>query len=106
MVGTPPGMGKAYRPKDHYFRKAKKEGLRARSAFKIEEIARRFGVFRRGDRVLDLGAAPGGFLQVIARAVGPEGVVLGVDVVPIKPLPMSQVRTAVMDVLEEGAEAK
>jgi 23S rRNA (uridine2552-2'-O)-methyltransferase len=99
-------MGKAYRPKDHYFRKAKKEGLRARSAFKIEEIARRFGVFHKGDRVLDLGAAPGGFLQVIARVVGPEGVVLGVDVVPIKPLPMSQVRTAVMDVLEEGADAK
>ncbi|HYV48256.1 MAG TPA: RlmE family RNA methyltransferase [Myxococcaceae bacterium] len=106
MVGTAPAMGKPYRPKDHYFRKAKKEGLRARSAFKIEEIAGRFGVFRRGARVLDLGAAPGGFLQVIAQAVGPEGMVLGVDLVPIKPLPFAQVRTAVLDVLEEGADAK
>src|SRR4051794_19592287 len=106
MVVTPPGMGKPYRPKDHFFRKAKKEGLRARSAFKIEEIARRFGVFRRGARVLDLGAAPGGFLQVIAQAVGTEGVVLGVDLVPIKPLPVPQVRLAVLDVLAEGADAK
>lgn len=106
MVVTPPGMGKAYRPKDHFFRKAKKEGLRARSAFKIEEIARRFGVFRKGGRVLDLGAAPGGFLQVVAQAVGPEGVVIGVDLVPIKPLPVPQVRTAVLDVLAEGADAK
>jgi 23S rRNA (uridine2552-2'-O)-methyltransferase len=99
-------MGKAYRPKDHFFRKAKKEGLRARSAFKIEEIAQRFGVFRRGARVLDLGAAPGGFLQVVAQVVGPEGAVLGVDLVPIKPLPLPQVRTIVLDVLSEGADAK
>lgn len=99
-------MGKPYRPKDHYFRKAKKEGLRARSAFKIEEIARRFDVLRRGDRVLDLGAAPGGFLQVIAEAVGPQGSVLGVDIVPIKPLPLPQVRTAVLDVLAEDFDAK
>src|SRR5881392_1676820 len=101
MVVTPPWMGKPYRPKDHFFRKAKKEGLRARSAFKIEEIARRFGVVRKGSRVLDLGAAPGGFLQVLAQAVGPEGSVLGVDLVPIKPLPLPQVRTIVLDVLSE-----
>jgi len=99
-------MGKPYRPKDHFFRKAKKEGLRARSAFKIEEIARRFGVLRRGARVLDLGAAPGGFLQVIAQAVGPDGAVLGVDIVPIKPLPVAQVRTVVLDVLAEDFESK
>lgn len=106
MVVTPSCMGKAYRPRDHYFRKAKKEGLRARSAFKIEEIAGRFGVLRRGARVLDLGAAPGGFLQVIAQLVGPDGVVLGVDIVPIKPLPLAQVRTAVLDALAEGFEGK
>src|SRR5437764_664092 len=106
MVVTASWMGKPYRPKDHYFRKAKKEGLRARSAFKIEEIAQRFGVLRKGARVLDLGAAPGGFLQVIAQVVGPDGSVLGVDLVPIKPLPVSQVRTVVLDVFAEGADAK
>ncbi|MBI3183526.1 MAG: RlmE family RNA methyltransferase [Myxococcales bacterium] len=92
-------MGKPYRPKDHYFRKAKQAGLRARSAFKIEEIARRFALVKRGDRVLDLGAAPGGFLQVLSEMVGPEGLAIGVDLAPIQPLGKRQVRTAVLDVL-------
>lgn len=99
-------MGKPYRPKDHYFRKAKDAGLRARSAFKIEEIARRFGVVRRGGRVLDLGAAPGGFLQILAELVGPAGLVVGVDIVPIRPLGKPQVKTAVLDVLAEDFDAR
>ena len=94
------GKGK-YQPKDHYFRKAKGEGLRARSAFKIEEIARRFHVFRRGQTVLDLGAAPGGFLQVILGEVGEGGTVIGVDVVAIRPLGRPNVKTAVLDVLAD-----
>ena len=96
-------MGKPYRPKDHYFQKAKAEGLRARSAFKLEEVARRFRLFRPGARVLDLGAAPGGFLQVIAQAVGPQGLVLGVDLVPVRPFKESWVQTAVLDILSDGA---
>jgi 23S rRNA (uridine2552-2'-O)-methyltransferase len=95
-------MGKPYRPKDHYFQKAKAEGLRARSAFKLEEVARRFRLFHAGSRVLDLGAAPGGFLQVIAQAVGPKGLVLGVDLVPLRPFKEAWVQTAVLDVLAEG----
>ena len=55
-------MAKPYDPKDFYYRKAKKQGLRARSAFKIEEILRRHRLLALGDAVLDLGAAPGGFL--------------------------------------------
>ncbi len=99
-------MGKPYRPKDHYFQKAKAEGLRARSAFKLEEVARRFHLFRPGSRVLDLGAAPGGFLQVIAQAVGPSGLAVGVDLVPLKPFKEAWVRTAVLDVLAEDGLAK
>lgn len=99
MLVTGQPMGKPYRPKDHYFRKAKQAGLRARSAFKIEEIARRFALVKRGDRVLDLGAAPGGFLQVLSEMVGPEGLAIGVDLAPIQPLGKRQVRTAVLDVL-------
>ena len=91
-------MGKAYQPKDAYFRKAKQLGLRARSAFKIDEIAKRFRLLRPGTRVLDLGAAPGGFLQIIAAAVGPKGRVVGVDVEPIRALGLPQVKTAVLDV--------
>jgi len=99
-------MGKAYRPKDSYFHKAKAQGFRARSAFKLEEVARRFQLLRPGARVLDLGAAPGGFLQVIAEAVGPQGLAVGVDVVPVAPLKQPWVRTAVLDVLAEDALAK
>lgn len=103
---TPPCMGKPYRPKDHFFNKAKQEGLRARSAFKIEEIAQRFSIFRKNDKVLDLGAAPGGFLQIIAKAVGPGGRVVGVDLVPIRPLPLPFVTTAALDVLADDFDAK
>ena len=78
-------MGKPYRPKDHYFKKAKQEGLRARSAFKVDEILKRFPVVRKGGAVLDLGAAPGGFLQILADSVGPSGRVVGVDIVAIRP---------------------
>jgi len=99
-------MGKPYRPKDHYFQQAKRQGLRARSAFKLEELAQRFHLLRPGARVLDLGAAPGGFLQVIAQAVGPSGLSVGIDLVPIRPFAQAWVRTAVVDVLADDAEAK
>lgn len=88
-----------YQPKDYFFRKAKEEGLRARSAFKIDEIAKRFDVFEKGQTVVDLGAAPGGFLQIILNEVGPTGQVVGVDLAAIKPLGRPNVKTAVMDVL-------
>jgi 23S rRNA (uridine2552-2'-O)-methyltransferase len=95
-----------YQPKDHYFRKAKDQGLRARSAFKIEEIARRFRVFHPGQVVLDLGAAPGGFLQIIAAAVGPGGQVVGVDLAAIRPLGLPTVRTEVLDVLADDFDVR
>jgi 23S rRNA (uridine2552-2'-O)-methyltransferase len=80
-------MPKAYDPRDRFWQKAKKEGLRARSAFKLDEIQRRFRVLRPGGRVLDLGAAPGGWCQIAAREVGTKGFVLGVDLEPITRLP-------------------
>src|SRR5262252_8073093 len=99
-------MGKPYRPKDHYFQRAKQRGFRARSAFKLEELVERFSLLRPGARVLDLGAAPGGFLQVIARTVGPSGLAVGVDLVPLRPFTEAWVRTAVVDVLADDAQAK
>lgn len=99
-------MGKPYTPKDHFFRKAKQEGMRARSAFKLDEIARRFKILRSGAKVLDLGAAPGGFIQIVADVVGPKGLVVGVDLQPIKPFPQPYVKTAVLDVLADDFEAK
>jgi 23S rRNA (uridine2552-2'-O)-methyltransferase len=85
-------------PRDRFFRKAKAEGLRARSAYKLEEIQKRWRLLHPGARVLDLGAAPGGWLQVAARAVGPKGFVLGIDLESIAPLP-GPVETWVADAL-------
>jgi 23S rRNA (uridine2552-2'-O)-methyltransferase len=96
-------MAKPYDPKDFYFRKAKKEGLRARSAFKIDEILRRHRLLSPGDAVLDLGAAPGGFLQILADAVGEEGVAVGVDLEPIRAVGRRQVKTAIVDLLRPDA---
>jgi 23S rRNA (uridine2552-2'-O)-methyltransferase len=86
---------KPYNPRDRFYKKAKDQGLRARSAFKLDEIQRRFHVLRPGARVLDLGAAPGGWCQIAAREVGPKGFVLGVDLESIPPL--SGVTTWVAD---------
>jgi len=96
-------MAKPYDPRDFYFRQAKKQGLRARSAFKIEEILRRHRLLGRGDAVLDLGAAPGGFLQILAEEVGEGGVAVGVDLEPIRNLGKRWVKTAVVDLLSPDA---
>ena len=68
-----------WKPQDHYFRRAKKEGYSARSVYILEEIDRRVRLFRPGQRVLDLGCHPGSWLQYCARAVGRRGLVVGVD---------------------------
>jgi 23S rRNA (uridine2552-2'-O)-methyltransferase len=64
---------------DHFFRLAKDEGYRSRAAYKLLEIDERKHVLRRGDRVLDAGAAPGSWSQVAAEKVGPKGLVVAVD---------------------------
>ena len=73
-----------YKPHDHYFKKAKQEGYRSRAAYKLLELQRRFRVMKPGDFVVDLGAAPGGWLQVAAEIVGPTGKVIGADLQPIE----------------------
>jgi len=70
---------------DHYHQKAKREGFRSRAAYKLMEIQRAQGLLRPGQRVVDLGCWPGGWLQVASRAVGARGRVVGVDVAPIEP---------------------
>ena len=68
-------------------------------------MASALAFIKPGQNVLDLGAAPGGFLQVLAKATGPSGRVVGVDIVPIRPLPFPQVSTFVMDVHSADMEA-
>jgi 23S rRNA (uridine2552-2'-O)-methyltransferase len=69
----------AYNPRDSYYKKAKQEGYRSRAAYKLLELQQRFRLMKPGDLVVDLGAAPGGWLQVAAKLVGPSGRVIGVD---------------------------
>src|SRR5690606_21388418 len=81
----------AYDRKDALYRRAKREGYRSRAAYKLEELQRTQRVLRRGQRVVDLGCWPGGWLQVAAAAVGPEGRVVGVDVAETEPLGLANV---------------
>ncbi len=71
------------RKKDFYYRTAKRQGYRSRASFKLKEIQKKYRIFRKGDLAVDLGAAPGGWLQVISEEVGPKGLVVGVDLKPI-----------------------
>ena len=72
---------------DRFFRKAKADGYRARSAYKLLQIQERFHLIRRGDVVLDLGAAPGSWSQVAAELVGSQGRVVAVDLQEMEPIP-------------------
>ena len=87
-----------YRPKDAYHRRARAAGYRARSAYKLTELAARFRLLRRGDHVIDLGAWPGGWLQIAVERIGAEGRAVGVDVVPLEPLPAANVALITGDV--------
>ena len=69
---------------DQYFKKAKAEGYLARSAYKLIELNQRFKLLRPGMRVLDLGCAPGSWLQVAAEAVGEKGRVVGIDLSEVR----------------------
>lgn len=69
---------------DRYFKQAKAEGYLARSAYKLKEIDERFGVLRKNMRVLDVGCAPGSWLQVAAERIGDGGRVVGIDLKPVE----------------------
>jgi 23S rRNA (uridine2552-2'-O)-methyltransferase len=71
------------RPQDHFGHRARKEGYPARSVYKLQEIDRRLRIFRPGQRVLDLGAAPGSWSLFAAERVGSQGHVIGIDRQPI-----------------------
>ncbi|QLY26744.1 RlmE family RNA methyltransferase [Bdellovibrio sp. KM01] len=73
-----------YNPRDRYFKKAKEEGFAARSVFKLEEIDKKYKIFKgSGQTVLDLGASPGSWSQYASKVVGAKGRVLGVDLSPV-----------------------
>ena len=92
--------------RDEYYNRAKQQGYRARSAYKLKQIDREADVFESGDTVVDLGAAPGGWLQVAAEAVGASGRVVGVDLQRIDDLDAHQVSTVRGDMTEERTRAR
>jgi 23S rRNA (uridine2552-2'-O)-methyltransferase len=72
--------------RDPYFQKAKQEGYRARSAYKLIQINDKFHIIHRRDTVVDLGAAPGSWSQVLAKLVGPDGRIIALDLQEMQPI--------------------
>jgi len=89
---------------DPYVSAAKGAGYRSRAAFKLKEIDERYKVLKPGQRVLDLGCAPGGWLQVAVERVGPKGLVLGLDILETEPVAGATVLQ--MDFMAEDAPAR
>lgn len=88
---------------DPYVARAKREGYRSRAAYKLIEIDERYKLLKPGQRVIDLGAAPGGWSQVAVRAVGGSGRVVGIDLLDIEP--MAGVDFVTLDFLDDEAPA-
>jgi len=88
---------------DEYFKKAKAEGYLARSAYKLKEIQERHRLLRPGMRVVDLGCAPGSWLQVASEIVGPKGLVIGIDLQEVPEDLGPNVRTIVGDIFKTDA---
>ena len=91
--------------RDLYRRLAKEQGYKSRAAFKLIEANERYGFLREGGKVVDFGAAPGGWLQVASELIGPEGLVVGVDLSPIR-LKAKNVIAIRMDVHDQGVAAR
>jgi len=86
------------RKKDQFHRLAKARGYRSRASFKLLQINKKYRFIRAGQHVLDLGSAPGGWMQTARQAVGTRGFVLGVDKQTIAPFPSSNVVTIIGDI--------
>ncbi len=89
---------------DPYVRRAKAEGYRSRAAYKLLELNEKFAFLKSGARVVDLGCAPGGWLQVAVKAVGKKGRVVGIDYLPVPAVPGADILE--MDFLDEEAPAR
>lgn len=85
---------------DPFVKQAEKAGYRARSAFKLIEINARDHLVRPGARVVDLGCAPGGWCQVVAERLKGQGLILGIDLLPMEPL--EGVRFVLGDFADDG----
>jgi 23S rRNA (uridine2552-2'-O)-methyltransferase len=88
------------RKQDYYYKKAKEEKYRSRAAYKLLQAVKKYRFTRKNDVVVDLGAAPGGWLQAARKIVGEEGFVLGVDLKSIEPLEAANVHAIIGDITD------
>ncbi|MGD0158910.1 MAG: RlmE family RNA methyltransferase [Candidatus Bathyarchaeia archaeon] len=91
------------RKRDYYYQKAKQEKYRSRASYKLFQTIQKYHFIEFGDVVVDLGAAPGGWIQAARKTAGKRGFVLGVDLKHIEPFPQDYVRTIICDITEQDA---
>tara|TARA_Y100000589_G_scaffold72748_2_gene65663 strand:- start:6958 stop:7635 length:678 start_codon:yes stop_codon:yes gene_type:complete len=89
---------------DHWFKEAKREGYRSRAIYKLSEIDRKRHLIRTGDAVLDCGCAPGSWMEYAAQRTGPDGSVVGIDLLEMVPLPGRNVHVLLGDLRDIGDE--
>jgi 23S rRNA (uridine2552-2'-O)-methyltransferase len=90
------------RKREYYYKKAKEENYRSRATYKLVQANEKYGFIRRDDVVVDLGAAPGGWIQAARKMTGKNGFVLGIDLKPIDPFTQVYIRTIIADFTETG----
>ena len=88
------------RKNEYYYKKAKEENYRSRATYKLAQANEKYKFIKRNDVVVDLGAAPGGWIQAARKMAGKHGFVLGVDLKPIEPFTQEYVRTIIADMTE------
>lgn len=86
-----------FNPKDHFFEKAKAQGFKARSVFKLAEIDQSLHLIKENSIILDLGCAPGSWLQYIAKKLSKKGAALGIDLTPVTEKFHERIKTLVDD---------
>lgn len=92
--------------RDHYYNLAKKDNYRSRSTYKLLQLNKKFRLIREGDTVIDLGCAPGGWLQATREIVGKEGMVIGVDLQEVEPFSDKNIFLIKGDIIKEETLTK
>ncbi len=90
------------RKNEFYYKKAKAENYRSRATYKLVQANQKYGFIKLRDIVVDLGAAPGGWIQAARKMTGKYGFVLGIDLKPIEPFTQDYIRTIVGDLTGPG----
>jgi 23S rRNA (uridine2552-2'-O)-methyltransferase len=88
------------RKREYYYKKAKEENYRSRATYKLVQANEKYGFIKRNNVVVDLGAAPGGWIQAARKMTGKNGYVLGIDLKPIDPFTQEYIRTIIADFTE------